>query len=220
MMKVCYDLCFINIQVTFLGNAMALLQVYSENFYKPLTRPIVSETATKVIIVINSLFTNGHIDQMTHKWLSLGQNPPRIPEFYTLTKIHKAIPVGRPIVSGSGGPTERISSFVDSLLQPIAQKQESYIKDTTHFINFIENTLLPEAAILATLDVCLLYTNIPQEEGIDIVCHFYEEHYHQSILPIPTQFLGDLIMRLILTENSFKFNDKHYLQADGIEMGT
>ena len=85
---------------------------------------------------------------MTHKWLSLGQNPPRIPEFYTLTKIHKAIPVGRPIVSGSGGPTERISSFVDSLLQPIAQKQESYIKDTTHFINFIENTLLPEAAIL------------------------------------------------------------------------
>ena len=220
MMKVCYDLCFINIEVTFLGNAMALLQVYSENFYRPLTRPIVSETATKVIIVINSLFTNGHIDQMTHKWLSLGQNPPRIPEFYTLTKIHKAIPVGRPIVSGSGGPTERISSFVDSLLQPIAQKQESYIKDTTHFINFIENTLLPEAAILATLDVCLLYTNIPQEEGIEIVCHFYEEHYHQSILPIPTQFLGDLIMRLILTENSFKFNDKHYLQADGIEMGT
>ena len=219
-MKVCYDLCFINIEVTFLGNAMALLQVYSENFYKPLTRPIVSETATKVIIVINSLFTNGHIDQMTHKWLSLGQNPPRIPEFYTLTKIQKAIPVGRPIVSGSGGPTERISSFVDSLLQPIAQKQESYIKDTTHFINFIENTLLPQAAILATLDVCLLYTNIPQEEGIEIVCHFYEEHYHQSILPIPTQFLGDLIMRLILTENSFKFNDKHYLQADGIEMGT
>ena len=220
MMKVCYDLCFINIEVTFLGNAMALLQVYSENFYKPLTRPIVSETATKVIIVINSLFTNGHIDQMTHKWLSLGQNPPRIPEFYTLTKIQKAIPVGRPIVSGSGGPTERISSFVDSLLQPIAQKQESYIKDTTHFINFIENTLLPEAAILATLDVCLLYTNIPQEEGIEIVCHFYEGHYHQSILPIPTQFMGDLIMRLILTENSFKFNDKHYLQADGIEMGT
>ena len=219
-MKVCYDLCFINIEVTFLGNAMALLQVYSENFYKPLTRPIVSETATKVIIVINSLFTNGHIDQMTHKRLSLGQNPPRIPEFYTLTKIQKAIPVGRPIVSGSGGPTERISSFVDSLLQPIAQKQESYIKDTTHFINFIENTLLPQAAILATLDVCLLYTNIPQEEGIEIVCHFYEEHYHQSILPIPTQFLGDLIMRLILTENSFKFNDKHYLQADGIEMGT
>ena len=27
-------------------------------------------------------------------------------------------------------------------------------------------------------------------------------------------------MRLILAENSFKFNDKHYLQTVGIEMGT
>ena len=72
--------------------------------------------------------------------------------------------------SGSGGPTERISNFVDSLLQPIAKKQESYIKNTTHFINFIENTRLPDNAILVSLDVCSLYTNIPQEEGINVVC--------------------------------------------------
>ena len=46
-------------------------------------------------------------------------NPPRNPEFYTLTKIHKPSAVGRPIVSGCDGPTEK-SSFVDKLLQPIA----------------------------------------------------------------------------------------------------
>jgi len=50
---------------------------------------------------------------------------------YTLTKIHKRIPVGRPIVSGNNGPTEHISYFVDTLLQPIAKIQESYINDTT-----------------------------------------------------------------------------------------
>ena len=105
---------------------------------------------------------------------------------YTLTKIHKPSPVGRPIVCGSGGPTERISSFVDSLLQSIAQKQESYIKHTTHFVNFIENTKLPDKAVLATLDVCSLYTNIPQEEGINVICHYYDEHY-QSEAPVPTQ---------------------------------
>ena len=58
--------------------------------------------------------------------LNSGQNPPRIPEFYTLTKV---TPVGRPIVSGSGGPTERMSSFADSLLQPIA-KNKSRISKT------------------------------------------------------------------------------------------
>ena len=63
-----------------------------------------------------------------------------MPEFYTLTKIHKKTPVSRPIVSGNSGPTERVSRLVDSLLESIAIEQESYIKDTTDLINFIENT--------------------------------------------------------------------------------
>ena len=100
-------------------------QVSNDKFYKPLEKPIVSQTASKAKTIVNTLFTNGHIDEMTHKWLNSGQKPPRLPEFYALTKIHKVNPVGRPIVSGSGGPTERISSFVDSLLQPMAKKQET-----------------------------------------------------------------------------------------------
>ncbi|XP_031575455.1 uncharacterized protein LOC116309059 [Actinia tenebrosa] len=154
---------------------------------------------------------------MTHKWLSQTQSPTRLPEFYTLTKIHKKTPVERPI-SGSRGQTERISSFEDYLLQPIAKKQESYIKDSTDFINFIENTPIPDNAILARLDVCSLYTNIPQEEGIKVICSHYEQHYEPN-LPIPVNYLKEL-MRLILKENSFKFNDKHYLQIHGIAMGT
>ena len=81
-------------------------QVSNEKFYKLLNEPIVSQTAVKVKTIVNTLFSNGHIDKMTYKWLNSGQNPPRIPEFYTLTKIHKPTPVGRPIISGSGGPTE------------------------------------------------------------------------------------------------------------------
>ena len=100
-------------------------------FYKPLKKPIVSQTASKAKTIVNTLFSNGHIDEMTHKWLNSGQDPPRIPEIYTLTKIHKVNPVGRPIVSGSSGSTERIPRFFDSLLQPIAKKQESYIKSKT-----------------------------------------------------------------------------------------
>ena len=194
-------------------------QVSNEKFYIPLSEPIVSSTTTKIKALVNTLLKEKQIDAMTHKWLNQGQNLPRILEFYTLTKIHKPVPVGRPIVSGSGGPTERISSFVDSLLQPIAKKQESYIKDTTHFINrVIENAKIPDKAILATLEFCSLYTNIPQEEGITVICQYYEEHY-QSKPPIPASPLGEL-MRLILKENSFQFNGKHYLQTHGIAMGT
>ena len=112
-----------------------------------------------------------------------------------------------------------ISSFVDPLLQPVAIKQESDIKDTTDFSNFIENTQIPDNVVLATLDVSSLYTNIPQEVGIDFVCpRYYEDHYEHK-LTIPRSDLREL-MRLTLEENSFKFNGKHFVQTHGIAMGT
>ena len=89
------------------------------------------DTKTKYSNVIMSLLQEGHIDDMLMKWLSLKPNPPRIPVIYTLTKIHKPTAVDRPIIAGCNGPTERISAFVEYLLQPIAQIQLLYLEDTT-----------------------------------------------------------------------------------------
>ena len=87
------------------------------------------EKIQRVKHLINSLRQAGCIDEMAAaKWFNQTTDPPRIPVFYTLTKIHKPTLVERPIISGCDGPTERLSSFVDKLLQPIAQMQESYLK--------------------------------------------------------------------------------------------
>ena len=160
--------------------------------YKPLTLPMALETSQKAKELINALHHGDHIDDMTEKWLCLTPNPPRIPVFYTLTKIHKPNPVGRPIISGCEGPTERISSFVDLLLQPIAKMQKSYVKHTTDFLNFIEKTKVAKDTILVSMDVTSLYTNIPQEEGIAIVCRTYETFYGNKP-PIPTHFLREML---------------------------
>ena len=80
------------------------------------------------------------------------------------------------------------------------------ILDTTDFINFIEKTRVVENAILVSMDVTSLYTNIPQEEGITIICKAYETFY-QNKPPIPSQYLADML-RLILRENSFQFVGK------------
>ena len=42
------------------------------------------------------------------------------------------------------------------------------------------------------MDINSLYTNIPQEEGIAIVCKTYETFY-ESKLPIPTHFLWEML---------------------------
>ena len=126
--------------------------------YRPLDEPMVKETQYKVKQLIQELHENNNIDDITKKWLSQTPSPPRIPIFYTLTKIHKPTPVGRPIISGCDGPTERISAFLDRLLQPIAQRQASYLTDSTDFINFIESTEVPKHAIIVSMDVTSLYT--------------------------------------------------------------
>ena len=79
--------------------------------------------------------------------------------FYTLTKIHQPTPIGKPIISRNDGPTERISAFVDSLLQPIAKSQNPYLNT---LYNFIERTKLPENTLMLSFDVTSLNTNIPQ----------------------------------------------------------
>ena len=64
------------------------------------------------------------------------------------------------------------------------------MKDTTDFINFIENTQISNDVVLATLDVSYLTTKLPQTEGIDIICHHYKKQYEHN-LPIPTNDYGN-----------------------------
>ena len=193
-------------------------QLSNREHYKPLQKPMAKERLQRIKELITQLHENKFIDDMTKKWLSQTRNRPRIPVFYTLTKINKPSPVGRPIISGCECPTERLSNFVDKLLQPIAQQQRSYLKDTTNFINFIERTKVPPHTILVSMDVTSLYTNIPQEEGIMTVCKAYEGfHYYNP--PIPSRYLKDMLC-LILQENSFRFRRKNFLQTHGTAMGT
>ena len=66
------------------------------------------------------------------------------------------------------------------------------------------------------MDVTSLYTNIPQEEGITIVCNAYE-NFHAQKPPIANKFLREMLSLIL---NSFQFNGKNYLQTHGTAMGT
>ena len=83
---------------------------------------------------LKEMAEHNEIDDTCSIFLS---NPEfRTSQFYMLPKIHKRLnkPPGRPIVSGNGCPTERISQFVDYFLKPIVRDTRSYLKDTTHFL--------------------------------------------------------------------------------------
>ena len=70
-------------------------------------------------------------------------------------------------------------------------KNKSRISKTTHFRNFLENTPLPDGVVLATLDVCLLYSSIPNEEGIEVVCQYYQGHYQSKAQSLHNHLVTD-----------------------------
>ena len=57
--------------------------------------------------------------------------------------------------------------YLDTFLQPLAKKTDSYIKDTTHFLQNLKQTRKNEKdVLLVTINVTSLYTNIPHRDSI------------------------------------------------------
>ena len=79
--------------------------------------------------------------------------------FYGLPKIHQSNCPLHPIVSGCDDRTDHLSSYLTHFIQPLAHN----LKDTKDFLNRTENLPpLPNKALLVTVDVMSLYTNIPR----------------------------------------------------------
>ena len=191
------------------------------NIYEEINSDPTQPLAEAINKYISSLYNKGIIDAITKDYLSFKENNmPRTQQLYFLKKIHKNPIAVRPIVSGCGGPTERISQFIDLHLQPFVPKTKSYIRDSGHIINILENFKIPSNCTLATIDVKSLYLNIPHKEGIQAVLNrlYYKNPGSQEI-PIPPENMTDLL-NIVLAKNYFQFADKMYHQIQGTAMGT
>ena len=96
-------------------------------------------------------------------------------------------------------------------------KTNSYFRDIQHFISRLKHLgKIPEGALLVTLDVRSLYTNIPNHEGILAMAeHLRNDPDKQQIGP---HLLN--LLKLVLHLMSCNFNGDHYLPVVGTAMGT
>ena len=189
-------------------------------FYRALVEDPTEQYRIEVNNLLEDMKQNGEIDENTQSYLS--NKTCSTSEFYMLPKLHKGqTPCpGRPIISANGSPTEKISQFVDHFLNPPTQKLKSYVRDTTHLLQKLDSIgVLPPGCILATLDVSSLYTNIPNQGGIEAAQNTLNE---SRPLPgvKPTNASLIAMLELVLKRNNFQFNGKNYLQTGGTAMGT
>ena len=106
---------------------------------------------------------------------------------------------------------------MDEHIKKYVPKTKSYVRDTQHFISRIKQLgHIPENALLVTLAVGSLSTNIPNHEGLLAVAeHLRSDPDKQKIGPHLI-----ILLKLVLHSMSFCFNGDHYLQIGGTAMGT
>jgi hypothetical protein len=101
---------------------------------------------------------------------------PRTPVMYFLPKIHKPDNPGRPIISACGCPTELISSFLDRVMASLVKDLPSYIKDTKHALQILQNIHFHSThKLIFTTDVKSLYTVIPHHDGLRAIKFFLDK---------------------------------------------
>ena len=198
-------------------------QLHDQKYYLKLDKPIYTETKPMIEKIIKTLQDKKFINSKQKQYL-LGGPEPRARRFYMLPKIHKdpskwskphEIPPGRPIVSDCSSETYYTAEFLDHYLNPLSILHPSYIKDTYDFVNKIRTLHIPQNAILFTMDIDSLYTNIDIPQGIQTIKNIFQKHPDKKR---PDKELIRLL-EINLTRNDFEFNGDFFLQIKGTAMG-
>lgn len=198
-------------------------QLAVTDHYCALQEPIYPKTRALVEEILNEMVEKKILRGTQREYL-LGDSNPRPRRFYLLPKIHKEpqkwskpgeIPPGRPIVSDCNSETYNTAEYIEHFLNPISMRHPSYLKDTYDFINKIKNIIIPPNALLFTIDIDSLYTNIETEAGLRAVRECMKEHPDPNR---PDEYILKLL-EINLTKNDFEFDSKFYLQVKGTAMG-
>ena len=194
---------------------------YIRNDEKEVYKKVNGEVEGPLIKLIKGVLGNvrkrGDISDKTLDYFLV--NNPKLGRFYLLPKIHKRLHdvPSRPVISNSSYYAENISSFVEFHLKPLAQKVQSYIKDTNDFLKKLSNLpVLPDNVILCTIDVVGLYPNIPHEEGLAAIKEALDKREDKSISTESILQLAECVLK----NNVFEHNEMFYKQLRGTAIGT
>ena len=131
-------------------------------------------------------------------------------ETHSLKSLDKTLP-GRPVTAQCGSPTYYIGKLIDILLPPIVKRQNTYIRDTPHFIRMIESLQASANCTLVAYDCTSMYTNMEFNELKQAV---------NGVLPqvVSCQGLNNTVQKhhvvrlveTLLTNNYFSFHGKLY----------
>jgi len=141
---------------------------------------------------------------------------PSTPSIKGLIRLHKPEHPIRPVVNWRGVPAYKLAQLFTQKIKSIAPLPNTYtLGNTRELIRRLEATpILPQSS-LASLDISILYTNIPVKETKDIIANTLVKNKADP------QIRQELLnwYDTITHQNYFSSNGKILIQHDGLAMG-
>jgi hypothetical protein len=140
----------------------------------------------------------------------------KLASFRVLPKLHKEKFSSRPIVNNINTPTEKLSILIDFLLQPFVKSMDSFIQDSQHLLQLLNDIRLEDNMKIYSLDFDSLYPNM---DLYDVVCKITDymrtrlNNDHIDIVAFKW------ILELVLFNNFLLFDKKYFKQINGLTMG-
>lgn len=155
-----------------------------------------------------------------HLLLKLLTQHCRTQQFYHLIKTHKRELKIRPIISAVGGPFDRIGWMLSYIISPLLSHVPAHLKNSAELLASLNNIHTHERAgkVIISLDVESMYTNIPINDAINIVCTNLST-YNCNLYGFHVDDIKSLLT-IVLNNNVFHFEDHFYRQHHGLAMGS
>ena len=145
--------------------------------------------------------------------------------FYLLYKIHKhklpslenvELCPTRPVCSSCGSIDHPLGAWVNKELQPVAQAQPSFIKNSEALLKAIREVLCTPNSFIFSADATGMYTDINTDIGLDIIPQYLQDHAAEYEYNAEALIAA---LEIVFCHNLFRFGDAYTKQKSGTAMG-
>lgn len=179
--------------------------------FKKITRNPTQDLKTS----LNRLIRNNNKTLGAPK-LPLIEGDHKVGYAYGNVKTHKQGSPLRPIISQTPAVTYTLAKRLNDLLAPFTPANYS-LKSSQEFIDIIKAS--QPSPTMASMDVESLFTNVPVEETIGMICNkLYRSE--DSPFPIPEITLRQLLSACTKEAPFYGPDGSMYVQIDGVAMGS
>ena len=160
------------------------------------------------------------IGEEEREWItSVNSKPAKI---HANIKTHKRNWPYRYIISCIGTPIENLAKWVEYHLKLLSRQHKAYIKDTTHFLNYLEDVNISkgpfnaDSVLLVTRDIANFYPSCDTQKCLQAVQTLLDA---REIRSPSTECILEAL-KITMSSNSTEFDSRFFTQIDGATIGS